>query len=93
MKMELKRDNKGKFLKGHKGFWLGKYHSDNDKKKMKMIAKEKGYGKWMNGKHHSEKTKEKMTLAKQNISEETRKKLRKNHKGMMGKHHSVRKPL
>jgi hypothetical protein len=47
------------------------------KKKMSIIAKEKGFGKWMNGKKHSEETKKKMSEKRKGKkhSEETKKKI------------------
>lgn len=48
-------------LKGHhRGGWK---FSKEIKRKMSLLAKEKGFGKWMLGKKHTEETKLKMSLA------------------------------
>ena len=43
--------------------WRNKKHSEETKKEMSKIAKEKGFGKWMIGKKHSDETKKKLSEA------------------------------
>ncbi len=78
--------------KGIPNTWQkGKRLSEETKKKISVIAKER---QWFLGKHHSEETKCKMRKARalQTITEESKKKMSKSHKGqisgMKGKHHS-----
>jgi 5-methylcytosine-specific restriction endonuclease McrA len=52
------RNEKGQFVKGHKGY-LPAGFSDH----MKKISKERGYGKWNKGKKTSEETKKKISNA------------------------------
>lgn len=51
--------------------------SEKYKKKMSILAKKKGFGKWMKGKKHNEKTKKKMSKIHKGktFSEETRRKI------------------
>lgn len=64
----------------------GKHLTEEVKKKLSIIAKEKGYGKWMVGKKHSEETKRKMREAHKGklyhpMTDEIRKKISKTKTG------------
>ena len=70
-----------RFQKGHPGYWLGKKHSEEAKRKIGLansIA--------LRGRKLSEETKKKMSeFAKRRIfSEETRRKISERHKGKIG---------
>lgn len=71
---------------GHKGYMLGKHHSEESKRKMRLGNI---------GKHRSEETKLRIKLAKigKYASEETKRKMSESGMGhigyMLGKHHSI----
>jgi len=68
------RNKKGQFIKGAL-FPL------EFREKMSKGAKEKGNGKWMKGRKLSEEICKKMSIAKRNMSEETKKKMGKSREG------------
>lgn len=48
-------------LKGRPGGMLGKHHSKEWKEKRSILAKKRGYGKWMKGKHSPKETRLKIS--------------------------------
>ena len=86
----LKRDNKGRFIKGNLGYWTGKHRDKDTQKKMKKTQFKKGQIAWnknLKGIHFSPKTEFngelKYWLGK-TFSEKHRERLSKSHKGEKG---------
>ena len=79
---------------------IGYKHSEEHKMKIRQIAKEKGFGKWMKDRHHSEEIKKKMSEAhkgktsgmlNKRLSKETKRKMSEARKGE--KHYNFGKHL
>jgi len=96
---KIKEANKNRILSEKeierlRSYNINRKHTEETKKKISDIAKEKGFGKWMIGKKASEKTIEKLkkSLTGRKVSDETRKKISKKNSGskngMFGKTHS-----
>jgi group I intron endonuclease len=92
----LSDEHRRKISENHAGYWKGKTHSDETKRKMSEVKashKNPFYGQthtneWKRkmseakkGKTHSDETKRKMSESKQNISDETRRKMSEAAKG------------
>jgi len=65
------RDEKGRFVKGYKGFWLGKKNPHSEETKKKIGESNMGRIAWNKGISHSEETKKKISknLKGKNIGE------------------------
>lgn len=76
----LTREEHNRLHKKGNSYMLGKYHTDETKKKISEINKGNKY--WL-GKHHSEKTKKKLSESHKGkrLSEETKNKIIAVHKG------------
>lgn len=80
---EETREKLSEASRGKNNPFYGKHHSKESVEKMSKAKK--GKPSPMKGKHHSEETIEKMRISRQNISEETRKKMSENHADVSGK--------
>lgn len=66
---KMSEAHKGKvgFWKGKTGFWKNKRHTKEYKENMSMLAKEKGFGKWMKGRQSSKKSNDKRSATLKGI--------------------------